>query len=406
MNILILTDPYPPQLYSISLMMEQLAVELKSRGNNVTVITPWLKDNGSGKVSEYAQGLSIENGVRVVRVKTLPLHKINFLFRGVSQLLLPYLFWKNIRKYCNDKIDVVIVYSPPLPLALLGKKVKKKFGAKYILNIQDIFPQSAIDLSIMNNKILIKYFEFMENKVYQAADKITSHTISSRDFLIKEKGVPPEKINYLPNWIDVNPYLNIENIKPINIRSKLSLDGKFIILFAGVMGKSQGLELIIRIGNYLRNIPEICILLLGDGMEKDSLVKLSKSYELKNIVFHSFISQEDYSSVLKEVNIGLISLSSKVKTPVIPGKILGYMAASVPVVAIINKESDGHNLIKNAGCGYSMISDSSPEEVGDLFIECFENQNELKQLGINGHNYVLNNFTKDICIDNLIKLFL
>ncbi|MHB1180144.1 MAG: hypothetical protein ACYCZO_17670, partial [Daejeonella sp.] len=119
---------------------------------------------------------------------------------------------------------------------------------------------------------------------------------------------------------------------------------------------------------------------------------------------HSFISQEDYSELLKEVDVGLISLSPKVKTPVIPGKILGYMSASIPVLAIINKESDGHKMIEEARCGYSMISEASSEEVGQLFLKCFNEQDKLKQMGANGHEYVLSNFTKDICIDNLIKL--
>lgn len=404
MNIVILTDPYPPQLYSISLMMQQLAAELSSRGNNVTVITPWLKDNGIGKVSEFSYGLSIENGVRVVRVKTLPLHKVNFLIRGVSQLLLPYLFWNNIRKYCSDIIDVVIVYSPPLPLALLGKRIKEKYGAKYILNIQDIFPQSAIDLSIMNNKILIKYFEYMESKVYKAADKITSHTISSRGFLINKKGVPSEKIHYIPNWIEVGPYMNSKTSSSVFFRNKLLIEGKFIVLFAGVMGQSQGLELIIKAASKLKHISEICFLFLGDGMEKNELMKLADALKLENVIFHPFISQEDYSEILKEVDLGLISLSPKVKTPVIPGKILGYMLASIPILAIINRESDGHEMISEAVCGYTVVSDSSPEELAEMFIRCFNQRSKLVEMGANGHDYVTKNFTKDICVDKLIKL--
>ena len=404
MNILILTDPYPPQLYSISLMMQQLAVELTSRGNEVTVITPWLKDNGSGKASKVAEGLSIENGVRVVRVKTLPLHKVNFIIRGISQLILPYLFWQTIRKYCKSKIDVVIVYSPPLPLALLGDKIKKKYGAKFILNIQDIFPQSAIDLHIMTNNMLIKYFESLEERAYRGADKITSHTITSRDFLIQEKNVPSDKIHYIPNWIEVGPYINEGLSRPINFRTRLSIESKFIFLFAGVMGQSQGLDLIIKAATTLKHITEICFLFLGDGMEKDELVKLSEAKHLENVIFHPFISQEDYSELLKEVDFGMISLSPKVKTPVIPGKILGYMAASIPIVAIINKESDGHKMIEDAKCGYSIISDASPEEIGKLFLKCFNDREKLRIMGENGHKYVLSNFTKEICIDNLIGL--
>jgi glycosyltransferase involved in cell wall biosynthesis len=139
-------------------------------------------------------------------------------------------------------------------------------------------------------------------------------------------------------------------------------------------------------------------------MEKDKLVKISKDKHLQNVIFHPFISQEDYSELLKEVDFGMISLSPKVKTPVIPGKILGYMAASIPIVAIINKESDGHKIIEDAKCGYSIISDASPNEIGELFLKCFNDREKLQIMGENGHKYVLSNFTKEICIDNLIGL--
>ncbi len=194
MNILLVADAYPPQLYSISLMMRQLAEELVIKGNKVTVVTPWPRDNVTNEAKQitYSES-SMENGVRVVRVKTLPLHKINFIVRGISQLLLPKLFIDRIRKYCKDKIDVVIVYSPPLPFAILGVKIKKIFRARYILNIQDIFPQNAIDLGIMRNRLLIKYFEKMEQKAYHFADKVTSHTITSRKFLINERIYPRKR---------------------------------------------------------------------------------------------------------------------------------------------------------------------------------------------------------------------
>lgn len=402
-NILLITDPYPPQIYSISLMMQQLAEELALRGNNVTVATPWPANNLSTEAKQMDFSVfSKKNGVHVIRVKTLPLHNINFVIRGISQLLLVYLFWKKIKKYCKFKIDAVIVYSPPLPLAILGNKIKKRFGARYILNIQDIFPQSPIDLGVMKNKILIKYFEYMENRAYHYADKITSHTINSRKFLIENKNIPPDKIYYIPNWIDINPYLNIRRTN--SFRRKLGLEDKFVILFGGVIGRPQGLDLIIKAANILKNENNICFLIVGEGMEKDRLKRIADEYSLGNIVFHTFISQEIYPELVKEADVGLVCLSNMNKTPVIPGKMWGYMAASIPVVAFLNKESDGHILIKEAECGYSIVSDASPKEVKELIIKIFNEKAKLKQYGENGHRYILKHFTKDVCMDNLIKL--
>jgi colanic acid biosynthesis glycosyl transferase WcaI len=404
MNILLITDPYPPQLYSISLMMKQLAEELTVRGHNVTVVTPWPRNNltSEDRKVKYKE-FSIEKDVSVIRVKTPPLHNISFFIRGISQLLMPYLFWAKIRKYCPVKIDVVFVYSPPLTLSILGNIIKRRFGARYILNIQDIFPQSPIDLGAMRNKILIRFFEDMEQKAYRNADLLTSHTINSRKFLTEIKNVHPDKVHYIPNWIDINPYINIRRTN--SFRKKCRIEDKFVLLFAGVMGIPQGLDIIFRAANDVEKIlKDVSFLIVGDGMEKGRLMRMVQEHSINNVIFHPFVSQEKYPELVKEADAGLVCLSSQNKTPVVPGKIWGYMAASIPIVAFLNKESDGHTVIKEAKCGYSIVSNASSEEAKDFLIRIFNEKDKLKEYGENGHRYMLNNFTKDVCLNKLINL--
>ena len=404
MNILLITDPYPPQLYSISLMMQQLAEELTVRGNKVTVVTPWPRNNlpPENRQTTYSE-FSIEKDVSVIRIKTLPLHNTSFFIRGISQLLLPSFFWAKIRKYCQFKIEAVFVYSPPLTLAILGNKIKRKFGARYILNIQDIFPQSPIELGVMRNKILINFFENMEQKAYKNADAITSHTINSRKFLIEKKNISSNKIRYIPNWIDIKPYLNIERTN--SFRKLYGIKDKFVFLFAGVMGRAQGIDLIIKAASKVNKISEeIYFLLVGEDKENGRLMGMVQEYSVNNVIFHPFVSQVKYPELLKEADAGLICLSSQNKTPVIPGKTWGYMAASIPIVAFLNKESDGHVVIKEANCGYSIVSDASAEEAKKFLIRIFNEKDKLKEYGENGHKYIVKNFTKETCLDKLIDL--
>ncbi len=133
-------------------------------------------------------------------------------------------------------------------------------------------------------------------------------------------------------------------------------------------------------------------------------MKLTENYSLRNVIFHDFISQEMYPELTKEVDVGLICLSNMNKTPVVPGKILGYMAASLPIVALLNKESDGHLMIKEAECGYSMVSDATPEKVKEMILKVFAEKDKLKQFGENGKRYVNKYFTKRVCIGNLVRL--
>ncbi len=403
MNIVLIADSYPPEIRSISLMVQELAEELVSRGHSVTVVTYWPRYNLSADAKKIKfKDLSIKNNVRVIRVKTPPHHNVNFIIRGISELISPFLFWVKIKKLINQKINAVIVYISPLPLALVGSKVKRKYGSRFLLNIQDSFPQNAIDLGILKNKLLVKFFEYIEQKVYRYADKITSHTESSRKFLIEDKQIPPDKISIVRNWIDVSPYIKAR--KTDLFRKKYGLEEKFIFLFAGIIGPAQGLDLIIKVANELSEMSEICFLLVGHGSEKEILKKTADLYRLKNVIFKDFVPIEEYPNLVKNADVGLVCLSSKNKTPVVPGKILGYMAASIPVVAFLNKESDGHTLIKEAGCGYSIASDTSPEEAKNIIIRIYNEKRKLGQYGENGFRYVSKHFTKSSCIDKLIKL--
>ena len=402
-NILIIADVYPPEVSSAAHLMKELAEGLKKRGNNIWIITTYPKYYLPKELnSQKIQLFSDEAGIKVIRVKTPPLKKVNFVIRGISQLLLPFLFFQKAKKLIKEKLDIVIIYSPPLPLATIGIKIKKYFGAKFILNIQDIFPQNAVDLGILKNKLLIRFFEAIEKNVYKNADLITFHSEGGRRFLIEKKSVPESKIITLSNWIDLVPYQNLN--RNISFRKKWDLQGKFIFLFAGIMGPAQGLEFLIKIAKEFSSIKEIVFLLVGDGMEKEKIEQMIRHYALSNVIIKSFVSKDDYPYLAKEVDVGLVCLSSKNKTAFIPGKVLGYMAASKPIVAFLNQESDGFGVIQEAKCGYAVKVEDINKAV-KIVRKIYDEKDKLEELGNNGFKYALNNFTIDACLNKLEKLF-
>ncbi len=400
MNILLITDSYPPEIRSASHLMQELAEGLRDRGFNVYVATTYPEYNltEEERNREYPE-FSDEEGIKVLRVKTLPHHKVNFVIRGISQVSMPYIFFNKIRKYL-DKTDVIVVYSPPLPLANLGAKLKKFFNAKLILNVQDIFPQNAIDLGILRNPILVKYFKNMERKAYLNADLIFVHSEGNLELLKNNHPDIADKFIVLHNWIDIKQFNGISRVN--KYRELYNLQDKFIILFAGVMGPSQGLDFIVELAEKVQDLEDIIFLFVGDGMEKDKLESLVRDKNLNNVIFKPFVSKEEYPYLVKDCDVGLVSLTAKNKTPVVPGKILGYMAAKLPVLAFLNKESDGHYIIKSANCGLSCVH-GDIKKAEHLVREIFKSKDELRSYGENGYNYVLNNFDKDICIEKLIK---
>jgi len=383
--------------------MQELAEGLRDRGHAVTVVTVYPGHNLSGSGEECQFGsVEMENGIEVIRIKTLSPHRVPYLVRGLSQLVLPYVFFYRIRNLIKRRMDVIIVYSPPLPLAIAGSKLKRFYNAKYILNVQDLFPQNAIDLGILKNRLLIKLFKRIEAYAYRNADFITVHSENNKSFLATRNRVPQDRIKVIHNWIDIEPYSKA--LKTGRFRKMFNIEDKFIFLFAGVIGPSQGLDLIIKAAEKIKDVKDICFLIVGDGMEKERLEKMADDLKLKNVIFKPFVSKDEYPELVKDADVGLACLSSMNRTPVVPGKILGYMAASVPVAAFLNKESDGHQIIRNAQCGYSEISDDVEKTV-ETVIKIYNEWSRLKEYGENGFGYVKENFERNACINRLEEIF-
>lgn len=402
MKVLLITDSYPPEIRSASHLMLELAEGLRDRGFDVTVATTYPEYNLDNeqrniKYPEFTE----ENQIKVIRIKTLPHHNVNFIIRGISQISMPYIFENKIKKYLK-KAEIIIVYSPPMPLAMLGAKLKKNFNAKFLLNVQDIFPQNAIDLGVLKNPLLIKFFKDMERNAYIDADLIFVHSEGNLNFLKMNHPDIATKFIVLHNWIDTKQF---ERLSRTNKYRKLyNIEDKFIILFAGVMGLSQGLDFVIELAEKVRDLKDLVFLFVGDGMERTKLQDLARAKNLNNVIFKPFVSKEEYPYLVKDCDVGLVSLSSKNKTPVVPGKILGYMAAKLPVLAFLNRESDGHIIIKQANCGFSCIH-GDIQKAEDLVREIYKNKISLSTYGKNGYNYLVNNFERKICIQKLIEKF-
>ncbi|MEK7574218.1 MAG: glycosyltransferase family 4 protein [Patescibacteria group bacterium] len=402
-TILIITDSYPPEIRSAAQLMKDLADGLRDKGHNVFVATSYPKYNLTDSENTTWPEITDENGVKVLRIKTLPHHKVNFIIRGMTQLLMPYIFFRKIKKNIKEKIDIAIVHSPPLPLALAAYKAKQFYGAKYALNLHDVFPQNAVDLGILKNKILIKFFERMEKNAYKNSDLIVVPSNEHKKFIEEKRNVPLGKTQVVYHWIDSKPFLKAE--KTGRFRKLYGLENKFIFLFGGVLGPSQGLDLFIRIANKIKNNKDIVFLFVGDGSARENLVKMAKERNLENVVFKPFVSSEEYPELVKDCDVGIICLTARNTTPAVPAKILGYMAAAVPVIAFLHKESDGLSIVEEARCGYGAVSDDEGKAL-EIILKMYNEKERMKEYGENGLKYLLENMEKKVCVDKFEKLLL
>lgn len=406
MKILLVTDSYPPEIRSASHLMLELAQELNLRGHEVTVITTWPEYNlDQTEDKRVFNEFEIEGGITVIRVKTLPHHNVNYFVRGFAQLLMPLQFLLKLRKY-HIKSDAVVVYSPPLPLALVGSWLKGK-NTRYLLNVQDLFPQNAIDLGILKNPTQIKFFQVLERYAYKSADIVTVHSEGNQQMLLAQNPEIEEHLKILHNWVDIGHHQTDNQIADhtdqVDFRQKWGIKQKYIAVFAGVLGPSQYLNLILDVANQMQQETDLLFLIVGDGKEKEALQKRTTELKLNNVQFEGFISREVYPDLLKISSIGLVCLSPQNKTPVVPGKILGHMAAGLPILAFLHSASDGHTLIREANCGVSADS-ADAEACVNAMKSLMQRKDEFHLLGQAGKQYATEHFSKEVCVSQMEAL--
>jgi colanic acid biosynthesis glycosyl transferase WcaI len=397
MHILLVTDSYPPEIRSASHLMLELAQELQRRGHEVTVITTWPEYNlDQTTTKKIFNELEIENDIRVIRVKTLPHHNVNYIVRGLSQLLMPLQFLIKLWRY-KIKPQASIVYSPPLPLALVNSWLKRS-DVRCLLNVQDLFPQNAIDLGILRSQLQIKFFKGLERFAYKTADIVTVHSEGNRQMLLMQQPEFVSKIKLLHNWVDVEHHGG-EHVA-VDFRKKWALTQKHIAVFAGVMGPSQYLDLILNIAEQMKNRTDLLFLMVGDGKEKERLQQLADFKELSNVRFAGFISRDTYPDLLSICSIGLVCLSPQNQTPVVPGKILGHMAAGLPVAAFLHTNSDAHAMLIQAQCGVSANS-ADLEACVTTMKSLLDREAEFIEIGARGKRYAIENFSKEACVTQI-----
>ncbi len=402
MNLLIVTDAYPPEIRSSSHLMIELAEGLRDLNHQVTVLTCWPSYNLDEAARQRRFEVStMEDGIHVIRVKTMSHHNVGFIKRGIAQLALPFQFLSGLRRYRKEKIDAVIVYSPPLPLAFVGETLRRR-GIRYVLNVQDLFPQNAIDLGALTSPVLVKFFRWMERRAYQQADVVTAHSEGNKAQLAAANPESAHKLTILHNWVDSEQFASGALIEDFS--ETYGLQGKFVIVYGGVIGPAQGLGVILDIAARLRDLEDLVFLVVGDGLEGPPLEERARRENLTNVIFKPFVSRDRYPSLLRSADAGFLTLNAKMKTPVVPGKLLGYMAAGLPVFAFLNKESDAHSVIAEAHCGFSCTPDRI-DQAAAAIRKAYNDRSWCEQSGQHGQEYVRGHFTKTVIVKQIEAQF-
>jgi colanic acid biosynthesis glycosyl transferase WcaI len=340
MRLLIHGINYAPELVGIGRYTGELGAWLRSRGHAVTVLAapPYYP---AWRVPEFYRRPAWRrewlDGVEVLRAplytpfrvtgKGRVLHELSF---GASCLA----WWPTL---WTRSWDAVLAVCPLLQSGLIPALLARRQKVPFIFHVQDLQLDAARELAIIQQPLLFAFLERLERFLFTQAQAVTtiSRAMAAR---IKDKGAPPERVHFLPNWAD------LEDIKPGKrrpvLRREMGLPGEIMVLYAGNMGEKQGLDLILDAAVITRHHPDIRYILAGEGAARQRLRDRARDLALDTVRFLPLQPRERFPLLLAAADIHLVVQKHRAADLVMPSKLGNILAAGGPFIATARPETE------------------------------------------------------------------
>lgn len=371
--------------------------KFKDSGDEVYIVNPIERRN------KQSTRLVKEDNVKILRVKTLNIQKINLIEKGIATLTIEYLFLNAIKKYFSQvKFDLVLYTTPPITFTKVIQFIKDRDNAYCYLLLKDIFPQNAVDMKMIKKGSMIhRFFLHKERKLYDVSDTIGCLSEANRDFLFNNnKNLSQLKVEINPNSIEpLVPSQSDENSNLIKAKYKLPMNRK-IFVYGGNLGKPQGLDFLLETITETTN-PHVFFLVVGSGTEYDRIFKWFQTNKPKNAILLAGLPKQDYDMLLNACDVGLIFLHKDFTIPNFPSRLLSYLEMKMPVIAATDSNTDIGSVIEKNKCGYSVLSGDSlaMQNAIDALVS---NEHDFTQMQENAWNLLQREYTVGYSY-NLIK---
>lgn len=384
MNFLVLTLYFPPEIGAAPTRLDAMTRELTRLGHDVEVVTG-MPNYPQGKIFPGYRGSFYRREVRYRVV----IHRV-WLYptvgRGLGRLLnyVSFSFFSLFGLFRAKRPDFLFVESPPLTLSGPGHIYSFLRRVPLILNIADLWPDTLVEMGLLHEGITLDLLYRLERWAYRQAAFVNTVTEGLRYSLLHAKGVPSDRLLFLPNGVDTERN-RPQQPDPVFKRA-LGLSGKQVLLYSGTLGRAHGLENVLEAAALLKNQPDLHILFLGDGSERPALQEMKHRLQLENVTFHDPVSIEKLAPFQAIADCGLVSLRN---LPIFegarPSKMFPLLAAGKPL--LFCGHGEGANLVRAAKAGI-VVPSGDPQALAKAISELLRNRQLLEELGANGRRFV------------------
>lgn len=403
MQILYLSQYFPPEVGATQTRAYEMARGLVEAGHHVTIIGE-MPNHPSGIIPPEYRGKLYErvelDGIDVIRVwvKASPVKT----FRTRMAFYLSYMVSAALAGLvlANGKYNVLYATSPPLFVGAAALIISYVRRIPFVFEVRDLWPESAVALGELRNPRFIKLAHWLEWRCYRRARRIVVVTEGIRERLLA-RGLPAEKLALIPNGANTDLF-RPHPAAAAALRKELGLESSFLVLYAGIHGIAQGLETVLQAARQVQAEPDIRFLFVGEGPVKAQLMEQARELGLTNVIFHAQVPRLQMPAYLSSAHVALVPLRKlELFEGALPSKMFDAWACACPTLVAISGEAQ--RVLDEAQAGV-WVEPENAEALARAILALRQDVPQCRLMGENGRRYVEAHYSRQAQAQQLIQL--
>jgi glycosyltransferase involved in cell wall biosynthesis len=404
MKIAYLAQHFWPETGALPARIGEMALRWQAAGAQIRIFTG-MPHRPEGRIhAEYKGKLFLEEeweGIRIHRSWLYASPKHGFARTIVNNL--SFMSTSTLNALRSERPDVMIASAPPFFVHLAGDAVRRMWKAPLVLELRDLWPDYLVGMGILKGRVSPAALFRLERYLLQRASKVVVVTEPSRA-RVGRKGVPPDRIEVVPNAVDTDLYYRTSEPAPVQDLERGP--GDFVVGYLGNFGAGQGLETVLEAAVVLSlSHPHIRFVLAGDGTQKEQVARKAADLRLTNLAMHPPIAKDRTRAFYNACDVCLVPLAPfSILQETIPSKIFEIMACERPVLASVGGEAA--RIVSESGSGL-VTEPGNAAGIADGIrqLESFSTE-ERDFLGRNGRRFVERNYNRTILADKYLDILL